>query len=233
MEIRILRPWSSERRIDWLLQFLERDAAEIAKAEWDELCGALNRIIGRAIQRPAGRGYWRPWPWPRADQPTARLVAEVIEAQRQLRECLFLVSRGQFYSGPPAEVSWLVLPLADDKNRRTRRPGRKAEGRGPHVRLGLEARGPLPVALVLAAVDLLNDVGADRLRACPLPLGEEEQQTPCGRLFLARRRQLYCTIPHARMAAWRRWAATHRKKREPGDGHEVHAGVAGGPRAKK
>ena len=68
--------------------------------------------------------------------------------------------------------------------------------------LGLDRRfiGPLPAALVQAAIDLVAAAGPLRLRFCPhRPEGSE---TPCARLFLAERRQKFCSLEHSRAAAW-------------------------------
>lgn len=57
--------------------------------------------------------------------------------------------------------------------------------------------------LVLLSVRLLEEVGAWKLMACPFQKSREAP--PCARLFLARRRQQYCSIEHTRAAAFQRW----------------------------
>ena len=59
--------------------------------------------------------------------------------------------------------------------------------------------------LSLACRNLLRRLGRHRLKTCPLLL----EGNPCGRLFLARRRQQYCTIQHTRQACQRRFRAKH------------------------
>jgi predicted RNA-binding Zn ribbon-like protein len=76
---------------------------------------------------------------------------------------------------------------------------------------GLERRfiGDFSAALVDAAADLLQRVGVDRLRACPLPLTQFIGPR-CGQLFIAERRQTYCTTGHARAQARREWRRKQR-----------------------
>jgi hypothetical protein len=67
----------------------------------------------------------------------------------------------------------------------------------------------VPAAVVLAFVNDLNAIEADRLRACPLKTSE----TKCGVIFLAARRQLYCSPRHAQAAAWQRYEPTRKEHR--------------------
>jgi len=65
--------------------------------------------------------------------------------------------------------------------------------------------GTLRTRLVLACADLLDRLGADRLKRCPLKVNDKS----CGRLFLARRAQKFCSRQHASRAAWLRWLQRH------------------------
>ena len=56
---------------------------------------------------------------------------------------------------------------------------------------------------ILAFVDDLNAIDADRLRACPL----ETDSTRCRVIFLGTRNQRYCTPRHAQAAAWQAYLA--------------------------
>jgi len=68
-----------------------------------------------------------------------------------------------------------------------------------------------PSAVVFALVDDLNAAGADRLRACAF---KADDGGPCGVIFLASRRQLFCSARHAQAAAWQRYQPK-RKERRP------------------
>jgi hypothetical protein len=65
--------------------------------------------------------------------------------------------------------------------------------------------GTLPTRLLVAAADLLDRLGSHRLKTCPHKING----TDCGRLFLARRAQKYCSRKHATGAAWLRWLEKH------------------------
>jgi hypothetical protein len=67
----------------------------------------------------------------------------------------------------------------------------------------------LEAAVVFAVRDDLNALGADRLRACPL----EKDGNRCGKVFVAKRRQLFCTREHAVAAAWQRFEPKRKAKR--------------------
>jgi len=67
----------------------------------------------------------------------------------------------------------------------------------------------IPAAVVLAFINDLNAIEADRLRACPLKTGE----TRCGAIFLAARRQIFCSPRHAQSAAWQRYQPKRKDER--------------------
>jgi hypothetical protein len=71
---------------------------------------------------------------------------------------------------------------------------------------------PLLEVLLLVASDLIETVGAHKLRTCPQLIGT----VPCGRLFVAKRRQKFCSIQHARIAAYLAWKqrGSPRRKRK-------------------
>ena len=75
---------------------------------------------------------------------------------------------------------------------------RRGAGHWVISRRGVEAEahflGYVWLQIVLLAVRLLDQVGAQRLKACPT--------AGCGHIFLARRRQKYCSTKHAQSAAW-------------------------------
>jgi hypothetical protein len=70
-------------------------------------------------------------------------------------------------------------------------------------------RRHMPSTVILRFVDDLNRIGADRLRTCPLI---DTTGQPCGRIFLATRRQAYCQPEHAQAAAWAKYKPTRKQK---------------------
>ena len=103
------------------------------------------------------------------------------------------------------ETTWSIWPA------RRRRPGAR---RGGRVTMTTDHTSPggipvTPEAIVVAFVNDLNAVEADRLRACPL----KTNGTTCGAIFLAARRQIYCTARHAQAAAWLRYQPKRKEKR--------------------
>jgi hypothetical protein len=56
----------------------------------------------------------------------------------------------------------------------------------------------MPNAICLAFLNDLAAIGWDRLKACPL---KDDKGRQCGKIFLSKRRQLYCRLAHAQLAA--------------------------------
>jgi hypothetical protein len=65
-------------------------------------------------------------------------------------------------------------------------------------------------ACVLGILRLVDVVGVDRLRKCPYV--DPQGDTPCGRLFVARKRQLACTLEHAQRIQYLRWVEAGRPR---------------------
>ena len=61
----------------------------------------------------------------------------------------------------------------------------------------------MPAMTTLRLVDDLNQIGADRLSACPL----EKDGRRCGTIFLTRKGQRYCTRQHRMAANWQKYIA--------------------------
>lgn len=61
----------------------------------------------------------------------------------------------------------------------------------------------------LELVNLVGEVGVDRVRQCRLV----EDGKPCGRWFIANRRQEYCSLAHGNRDGYLRWKARHKGKR--------------------
>jgi hypothetical protein len=135
----------------------------------------------------------------------------VPEAQRALRECIEALANGLPDMVWVPELGWALWPP----------PRRQAGGRRSDlIRLEPQrATRVIPSAVVFALVHDLNTAGADRLRACALKVNggspsSSGREPPCGVIFLANRRQLFCSAQHAQAAAWERYEPT-RKKRRP------------------
>jgi hypothetical protein len=72
------------------------------------------------------------------------------------------------------------------------------------MRLTQRFSGSLFARMTLATLDYVKQVGVTRVRRCPYPEdpGAPEQ---CARLFVASRRQRYCSREHTRKAMYLRW----------------------------
>jgi hypothetical protein len=121
----------------------------------------------------------------------------VLETQQALRQCIEALAHGEGDVVYMPEATWAIFPA------QRRRPGAR---RGGRVTITTDSAKPsghpvIPAAVVLAFVNDLNAIEADRLRACPLKTDE----TPCGVIFLAARRQVFCSPRHAQAAAWQRY----------------------------
>jgi hypothetical protein len=128
----------------------------------------------------------------------------VPEAQQALRECIEALANGEpdmlYMDGETKYALWPAL---------RRRPGTRRSG---NVTITTDyaspAGRPVTKAVVFAFVNDLNAIEADRLRACPLKTDE----TPCGAIFLAARRQIFCSPRHAQAAAWQRYQPKRKAK---------------------
>jgi hypothetical protein len=76
---------------------------------------------------------------------------------------------------------------------------------GPRMVSGYTGR--LSVMLLHAAKNLLGRVGPGKLMACPFQRRDDSK--PCGKVFIARRRQKFCGREHAAAAAFQRYLQEH------------------------
>ena len=177
-----------EARVEWALKFRLLDLTKLSER-------ARHRAWAMLVAWERGR----PAEGPRPAQD------KVLEAQQALREVIEALANGLPDVVYMPEITWSIWPA------RRRRPGARRGGRVT-VTTDHTRPGGLPVtpeAVVLAFVNDLNAVEADRLKACPLKTGEE---TTCGAIFLAARRQIYCTARHAQAAAWLRYQPKRKTK---------------------
>jgi len=164
-----------EARVRWFLRFAARDLARLApagqRALWDGLFTLQSRQPVRVAVHP----------------PT------LAETHQALRACVAALANGRPYELWVPGMSWTLRPPP-------RRPT-GARHSGPVTRESVEAsimRDAMPAMVVLALVDDLNAIDADRLRSCPL----ETDGARCAVVFLGTRGQRYCTPRHAQSAAW-------------------------------
>lgn len=182
-----------EARVLWLLRFASRDVARLSpttqRAAWDALFALQSRQPVRVRVHPG----------------------TLVETHQELNACLQALANGRPYDLWVPGLSWRLRPPA-------RRPV-GARHSAPIARESVEARllrDAMPAMTILAFVDDLNTIDADRLRACPL----ETDGRRCGVIFLGSRNQRYCTPPHAQAAAWqaylKRGGDVERKNRRKG-----------------
>jgi len=194
-----LAPGDAEARLRWMLELSVRDLSRLTDDQWSVLQYQLGFIVSR-------------WPWGGRDHFVLTDADPVSARQRrsfrrlllpQLR-ALFraLVEEGRHEVHLPRRGAghWVI----------SRRPS--ADGR---VEAEAHFLGYVWLQLVLLAVRLLDQVGAHRLRPCPT--------RGCGRIFLASRRQKYCSTAHARDAAWNAYIARQGGTRAKGGWQDVSA----------
>ena len=205
--IRIRQMGTPDSQIRWLIQLSEKeDLSQFSDEAWEGLREQLAFLVGRA-QGVLPSAQSLGWP----GGATARWRAEAAEAQAELRRCLTALAYRHPFECYALAGSWHIVPVEAGK-RRQRKRGRpaKARTRGSHSRLHKYFSGRLSAALVLAAVDLLDRAGPERLMACPFTPHSGTQ--PCGRLFLAIRRQLFCSTRHSKKKSSLEWE--RRRKQE-------------------
>ena len=175
-----------EARVRWLLAFAGRDLARLSaparQQAWD---GVFALQSGQPVR--------------------VSLHRETLEeTHAALRACIESLANGRPHNLFVPGMFWTLRPPA-------RRPT-GARRSGPIQRESVEAtimRDQMPPAVVFAFVDDLNMISPDRLQACPYTPDEGPR---CGRIFLARRRQRYCSRAHAQAVAWRTYAKTAKRK---------------------
>jgi ribosomal protein S27AE len=170
-----------EARVRWLLAFAARDLARLSASARR---GVWDALFALQSQQPV-----RPPPHPET----------VAETQETLRASIDALANGRPYNLWVPGMSWTLRPPAP-RPAGTRRSA-------PIMRESVESKimhAAMPAMVVLAFVDDLNIIGADRLRACPL----------CGVVFLATRRQRYCGRRHAQAAAWQAYSIKRKLRRK-------------------
>jgi hypothetical protein len=120
----------------------------------------------------------------------------VPQAQQALRECIEALATGIPDMVWVPETSWAIWPSTGPGSLITR-----ARPQG--------GKRLVPAAAVFALVDDLNAVGPHRLRSCPL----ETDGQRCGVIFLATRRQRFCSRRHALADAWKRYEPKRKLRR--------------------
>lgn len=170
-----------EEKVRWLLRFVQLDLAAASDADWETVHEGLFRLI-----RPRSVGYGHP--------PSDRARRQMSATHEELRRCFteLAVGRKYYYTAP--SIMWSFAPPASrPAGARTSDPITRANE--------LEVGTNYDASLVFLVIDLLNSIGADRLKACSYRRSAEE--STCGRIFIAQRRQKFCSAEHAQKAAWR------------------------------
>jgi len=177
---------TEDSRLRFLLALLDRPLKRMTDDEWAVLHTQLRFL---APHHPSERQEILPWP------PTVPTTAErrtISRALRALSECLTNLAAGKEYACDVPAGQRVFSP-----------PQRRGNGRG-HAVIGTRFFVRGPAAVIHAVIDMLEHVGADRLKRCPFPGSPQER--PCGRLFLAKhRREVFCTRRHAKRAAYLNW----------------------------
>jgi hypothetical protein len=182
-----------EARVRWLLRLAAQNLARLSptaqRTAWDGLFAIQSR---QPVRVPLH-------------------TRTLVKTHQALRACIEALANGRAYQLLVPEMTWTLRPPS-------RRPV-GARHSGPVVRESAEAevmQAAMPAMVVLAFVDDLNSVDADRLRSCPL----ETDGVRCGATFLGTRGQRFCTRRHAQAAAWQayvsRGGAIERKRRRKG-----------------
>lgn len=191
-----------------MLRLLDADMEKISASA----VGDLYREAWFIINRGEGRGFAdvkhksRPMDlqlWKRVQQDVGTFL-------RNLAENNFHVYKIQTDTGPLLKLAipgWVEQPTTVVQPATAWSVGEHWEwvffrGKG---RLHRRFYGTLPTQLLFAAADLLDRLGVDRLKVCPLKVSGRN----CQRLFLARRAQKFCSRQHAARAAWLRWLQKH------------------------
>jgi hypothetical protein len=172
---------NDEARFDWFLQFREMDLSRVRMPAVAELYRQWYFIHrGTATEIPRGVIHRRERD---SMQEAQRDVGAFLEHMATTGMYLHVVrdrplTQWNFYR-PGSAIADAFGPLE---------PGR----------LVRQFYGSLGEEMILYCADLLQALGANRLKACPLAVGGKD---PCGRLFLARRSQKFCCRKHAVHAA--------------------------------
>jgi hypothetical protein len=182
-------------RVKWAIRFCGRDITRLSAPEQERLWRALyawQRRSDNPARSPGRHGVSGEL------QRTRKGMCSLIEnftAEEPLPDMVYV-----------PEMSWSLWPP------RRRAPGERRSGSISREPATVHSdEGLIGALVVLAFVDDLNVIGADRLRACPL----ETNGKRCGVVFLATRRQVYCSDEHAQAAAWQKYAPI-RKLRSAG-----------------
>jgi hypothetical protein len=131
-------------------------------------------------------------------------VIELPRSRRQWMGALLRVGRtlAALVDGTTQKFDLMSMTVhVEPRTARGRREWRKS------ISLGLTDFG---TALTLAIVDDVMAVGVERLKACPYRAAPGEP--PCGRIFLAQKRQTWCSPEHRIQAAYRAWTRRGRPR---------------------
>ena len=165
-----------------------------------------DRLFDRASRKRRGGQPMRPGEIEMGSWPVSRKFREeIVACQAGLREIFEVLTRG--------ETAHAALGLVTFQCRIRPRGNFPAQPSGLSRWFG----GSLFARVLLAALDQLAAVGAERLRKCSLG---QPNEALCNRFFVARKRQRFCSRAHTAKAmylAWRqRGAPRGSRKRDRG-----------------
>ena len=202
--IEALAPGDAEARLRWMLELSARDLSRIGEDEWTRLQCQLVFIVTRMD--------WAGRPMDGAGRPGFLPPGDAFPVSTKNRRGFTRILQPQLRA--------LFRALVEEGRHEVHLP-RHGAGHWVISRRGVAAEahflGYTWLQIILLAVRLLDQVGAQRLRACPT--------SGCGRIFLASRRQKYCTIEHAQGAAWSAYIARQGGTRAKGETQNVPANV--------
>ena len=171
----------------WYLAFAMRDFSGLAVSERI----AAGHVLAALQGQPA-----------RMTPPHPDAIAE---AHRHLHDCIEALATGRACAVVTPATVWQILPPESP-------PGARYSAPITRQSAARQQAKHMPSMVVLAFLDDLNVVGADRLRACPLV---EKNGQRCGRIFLAKhRRERYCERKHAQLAAWLKYEPIRKGNRK-------------------
>jgi hypothetical protein len=184
---------TEEARLRWLIALTARPLRRLSDDDWAVLDAQLRYL---APHHPDERQEILPWPPVIPGKSARRMIAQTVKA---LAECLgnFADKKGYICSVPAGQREFAA-------------PQRRGNGRTRAV-IGSRFFVRGPAALIHAAVDLLEHVGADRLKRCPFEGSSNSRdpsrsEPPCKKLFLAdHRNKEFCTKRHASRTAYLKW----------------------------
>jgi hypothetical protein len=116
--------------------------------------------------------------------------------------------------GALSELRAVLMALAEGRKTSIAFTGALVYARTKEGRIHRRLEGGYATRVVDRVIDLILQAGASRLQACPFRSDPNERKTACGRLFLAERRQRFCSVEHSKADARRAYRKRERERRD-------------------